>query len=399
MRDSAELSLPASPPTEVLDAIGAAAERAAELRSENRELHFRKDEASGRVIVQVRDLAGNVIRTIPPSSALDDHVRGAHLHGVGPRTLRPRFRRRHQLDRRAADDARAPGPSRMQNRQYAASGMQTALKDIASKLVDAQDRRRGAHVRRDLEADAERRVLRHHARRVTQTGGAGIGGHIDPGQPPRRPRRSAASRSRAARPARSRSRQRQRPDEHDVDRGQRDDDDAAARRRDQREVAPAPSSPRSSRTPPTRTAWSSPRARPARSPTSTSRGGVTSEDATYATPDLTKLDAEYSLDGVTKTREDQRPGERRPGPAHHAQGRRPPRRRRSASASPRSTATRSRPRSRRSSTPTTRSSTPRRAEMTEKPISNPDERVPGRPTARCTATPACRACSTRCGAR
>ena len=71
VRDSAELSLPASPPTEVLDAIGAAAERAAELRSQNRELHFRKDEASGRVIVQVRDLAGNVIRTIPPSSALE----------------------------------------------------------------------------------------------------------------------------------------------------------------------------------------------------------------------------------------------------------------------------------------------------------------------------------------
>jgi uncharacterized FlaG/YvyC family protein len=70
-QDSAELSLPAHPPTEVLDAIGAAAERAAELRADNRELHFHKDEASGRVIVQVRDLAGNVIRTIPPSKALD----------------------------------------------------------------------------------------------------------------------------------------------------------------------------------------------------------------------------------------------------------------------------------------------------------------------------------------
>ena len=69
--DSAELSLPAHPPTEVLDAIGAAAERAAELRADNRELHFHKDEASGRVIVQVRDLEGNVIRTIPPSKALD----------------------------------------------------------------------------------------------------------------------------------------------------------------------------------------------------------------------------------------------------------------------------------------------------------------------------------------
>jgi FlaG protein len=71
VRDSAVLSVPAAPPAEVLDAIGAAAERAAELRSQNRELHFRKDEATGRVIVQVRDLAGNVIRTIPPSSALE----------------------------------------------------------------------------------------------------------------------------------------------------------------------------------------------------------------------------------------------------------------------------------------------------------------------------------------
>jgi flagellar protein FlaG len=69
--DSAVLSLPASPPPEVLDAIGAAADRAAELRAANRELHFRKDEASGRVIVEVRDLDGNVIRTIPPSEALD----------------------------------------------------------------------------------------------------------------------------------------------------------------------------------------------------------------------------------------------------------------------------------------------------------------------------------------
>jgi len=68
--DTAVLSLPAHPPTEVLDAIGAAAERAAELRAQNRELHFSKDEVSGRVIVQVRDLDGNVIRTIPPSGAL-----------------------------------------------------------------------------------------------------------------------------------------------------------------------------------------------------------------------------------------------------------------------------------------------------------------------------------------
>jgi hypothetical protein len=71
VQDSALLSLPGSPPVEVLDAVGAAAARAAELRAANRELHFHKDEKSGRVIVEVRDLEGHVIRTIPPSRALD----------------------------------------------------------------------------------------------------------------------------------------------------------------------------------------------------------------------------------------------------------------------------------------------------------------------------------------
>ena len=68
--DVAVISLPPSPPPEVLDAVAAARDRAAELAASNRELHFRKDEETGRVIVQVRDLAGNVIRTIPPSHAL-----------------------------------------------------------------------------------------------------------------------------------------------------------------------------------------------------------------------------------------------------------------------------------------------------------------------------------------
>jgi hypothetical protein len=69
--DSAHVSIPASPPPEVLDAIGAAADRVDELAGQDRELHFHADESTGRVIVQVRDLAsGEVIRTIPPSGAL-----------------------------------------------------------------------------------------------------------------------------------------------------------------------------------------------------------------------------------------------------------------------------------------------------------------------------------------
>jgi hypothetical protein len=68
--DLAVISLPPSPPAEVLDEVALARDRAAELAASNRELHFQTDKASGRVIVQVRDLAGNVIRTIPPSDAL-----------------------------------------------------------------------------------------------------------------------------------------------------------------------------------------------------------------------------------------------------------------------------------------------------------------------------------------
>jgi FlaG protein len=68
--DVAVISLPPSPPPEVLDEVAAARDRAAELAANNRELHFSTDEESGRVIVQVRDLEGNVIRTIPPSGAL-----------------------------------------------------------------------------------------------------------------------------------------------------------------------------------------------------------------------------------------------------------------------------------------------------------------------------------------
>jgi flagellar protein FlaG len=69
--DTAHVGIPASPPPEVLDAIGAAADRVDALAAENRELHFHKDEETGRVVVEVRNLAtGEIVRTIPPSGAL-----------------------------------------------------------------------------------------------------------------------------------------------------------------------------------------------------------------------------------------------------------------------------------------------------------------------------------------
>jgi FlaG protein len=63
--------IPASPPPEVLAEVDAAWERAAELASANRELHFRRDEHSGRTIIEVRTLDGEVLRTIPPTRLFD----------------------------------------------------------------------------------------------------------------------------------------------------------------------------------------------------------------------------------------------------------------------------------------------------------------------------------------
>ena len=63
--------IPAQPPVDALREVDRAAARAEELWNDKRELHFEMDEDSGRVIVQVRDIDGRVIRTIPPSEALD----------------------------------------------------------------------------------------------------------------------------------------------------------------------------------------------------------------------------------------------------------------------------------------------------------------------------------------
>ena len=51
--------------------VDRAADRVQELHAQNRELHFSRDEKSNRVVIEVRDLDGNVIKTIPPAKALE----------------------------------------------------------------------------------------------------------------------------------------------------------------------------------------------------------------------------------------------------------------------------------------------------------------------------------------
>ncbi len=70
--DRVELS--STPPADALAEVDRAFERVSELAAQNRELHFSRDAESGRIIVQVRDMEGQVLRTIPNSEAL--HVMG-----------------------------------------------------------------------------------------------------------------------------------------------------------------------------------------------------------------------------------------------------------------------------------------------------------------------------------
>jgi hypothetical protein len=66
-----DVSIPSSPPSELYKEMAAASRRVDELAAEGRELHFSSEEDTGRIIVEVRDLEGNVIRTIPPSKMLE----------------------------------------------------------------------------------------------------------------------------------------------------------------------------------------------------------------------------------------------------------------------------------------------------------------------------------------
>jgi hypothetical protein len=68
-RHEEPLDLPASPPSHVMRDVARAAHRVDELQELECELHFETD-ADHRVLVQVRDLDGHVLRTITPSEAL-----------------------------------------------------------------------------------------------------------------------------------------------------------------------------------------------------------------------------------------------------------------------------------------------------------------------------------------
>jgi hypothetical protein len=64
-------SIPSSPPAEVLDAMGTAAQTHDRLAAADRGLSFKIDDRTGKVVVSVHDNSGHVLFTVPGSKALD----------------------------------------------------------------------------------------------------------------------------------------------------------------------------------------------------------------------------------------------------------------------------------------------------------------------------------------
>ena len=63
--------IPSSPPPEVQDAMGVAAQSYEKLQASSRGLHFKVDDATGKVIVEVHDPHGKLLFTVPAQKALD----------------------------------------------------------------------------------------------------------------------------------------------------------------------------------------------------------------------------------------------------------------------------------------------------------------------------------------
>ena len=64
-------TIPASPPDEVHDAIGVANQAYHNLKAAGSELRFKVNEATGKLSVEIHDVHGNLMFTVPASTALD----------------------------------------------------------------------------------------------------------------------------------------------------------------------------------------------------------------------------------------------------------------------------------------------------------------------------------------
>lgn len=64
-------AIPASPPPEVHTAMAVAADAYDKLQAAGREMRFKVDEATGKLRVEVHDVHGNLLFSVPASTALE----------------------------------------------------------------------------------------------------------------------------------------------------------------------------------------------------------------------------------------------------------------------------------------------------------------------------------------
>ena len=64
-------TIPATPPVEVQNALGVANQAYHNLKAEGSELRFKVNEATGKLTVEVHDVHGNLMFTVPASTVLD----------------------------------------------------------------------------------------------------------------------------------------------------------------------------------------------------------------------------------------------------------------------------------------------------------------------------------------
>jgi len=64
-------TIPSSPPPEVHEAMGVAAQAYDNLQAQGRQMRFKVNEGTGKLVVEVHDLHGKLLFQVPASKALD----------------------------------------------------------------------------------------------------------------------------------------------------------------------------------------------------------------------------------------------------------------------------------------------------------------------------------------
>jgi hypothetical protein len=64
-------TIPASPPPEVHDAMGVANQAYHSLKADGSEMRFKINEATGKLTVEIHDVHGNLMFTVPASTVLE----------------------------------------------------------------------------------------------------------------------------------------------------------------------------------------------------------------------------------------------------------------------------------------------------------------------------------------